>query len=311
MSDNQNNPLQKEADFQWLIQPLDSTRMAELEEYIVNNNVCRDTIKIWKGLIVDGYEKYDICVGYGVAYETEDIDLPDKIAVMEYICTIQLKRGDLTDEYFKYLIGKKLSLRSAMEMALTEGMDSFAVRQQANKSRGINQKYAEETGFATVTVRKYREFSDAIDAIRKKQPDMAAIILRSELKVSHESIVEISRMPKEEVQYLYDVIKKENKRRLRFSEIHEELRWKYSSSFSRGIRKKEKTPEIRKMPKYDPDAEISSLALTIPSWISSIERAAERTNFEKITPQASERLKEQLHSLQSMANKVGRYLKEG
>ena len=30
--------------------------------------------------------------------------------------------------------------------------------------------------------------------------------------------------------------------------------------------------EIKNMPKFDPDAEISSLLLTIPSWISSIER---------------------------------------
>ncbi len=310
MNENQKS-LQKDEDFLWLIQPLDSTRFSEVEEEIVNNNECRDPVTVWKGYIVAGIEQYDICTGYGINYDIEEIDLPDKTAVMEYICTVQLKRGDLTDEYFKYLIGKQLSLRLSMEMAQTEGMDSFAVRQLANKNRGLHQKYAEETGFAIATVRKYKDFSDAIDNIRKKQQDMASMILRAEVKISHESIVEISRKPKEEVQYLYEVIKKENKRRLRYSEIHEELRWKYSSSFSRGIRKKEKTPEIRKMPKYDPDAEISSLSMTIPSWISSIEMAAERTNFEKITISAADRLKEQLVLLQSAANKVGRYLKEG
>ena len=310
MSGTKTIPLRKDEDFLFLIQPLDAAAGAEFEEDIFDNG-CRTPIETWKGFIVDGHKRYDVCTGYEIPYETVELSLPDKLSVMDHICTVQLKRGDLTDEYCKYLIGKRLLLRMTMGAAQNEGLDSFAVRIQANRNRGTMQKYAEETGFAIPTVRKYREFSEGIDTIRKKQKELASLILASLLKASHESVIEISRLPKEEVQYLYDVIMKENRHRLRYADIQDELRWKYSSSYSRGIRKKEKQPEIRRMPKYDPDAEVSSLALTIPSWISSINRAAQRTNFEKITPEASERLKEQLDQLGEAASKVRKYLKEG
>lgn len=310
MSGTKTIPLRKDEDFLFLIQPLDAAAGAEFEEDIFDNG-CKTPIETWKGFIVDGHKRYDVCTSYEIPFETVELNFPDKLSVMDYICMVQLKRGDLTDEYFKYLIGKRLALRMAMGAAQNEGLDSFAVRIQANRNRGTQQKYAEETGFAVPTVRKYREFSERIDTIRKKQKELASLILGSMLKVSHESVVEIARLPKEEVQYLYDVIMKEKRHRLRYGDIQDELRWKYSSSYSRGIRKKEKQPEIRRMPKYDPDAEVSSLSLTIPSWISSINRAAQRTNFEKITPEASERLKEQLDQLGDAVSKVRKYLKEG
>lgn len=36
---------------------------------------------------------------------------------------------------------------------------------------------------------------------------------------------------------------------------------------------------LRSMPKFDPDADILNLIYTIPSWISSIDRAAKHTDF--------------------------------
>ena len=51
------------------------------------------------------------------------------------------------------------------------------------------------------------------------------------------------------------------------------------------------------MPQYDPDAEISSLALTIPSWISSIQRTQEHANLSLISEPARDKIKNQLANL--------------
>lgn len=310
MSGVQEQNIQVDPEFQWLIQPLGSAEMAELEEDIFDNG-CKFPVKVWQGVVVDGHKRLEICLKWGLDFETEEVEYSDRTEVMEAICNEQLKRGDLTDEYFKYLIGKRYTLRLLRETPQNKNYDALAMRIKANKNRGLVQKYAEETGFAIPTIRKYCEWCGAIETIKRKQFDFALLILTSEIKLSHESAVEISRLPREEVQYLYEALKKEGKRRLRFNEIHDELRWKYSTVTNRSTRKKEKAPEIRKMPKYDPDAEISSLTLTIPSWVSSINRAAERTNFEKISFQASNKLKEQLNILQCTVSKVKRYLEEG
>jgi hypothetical protein len=53
------------------------------------------------------------------------------------------------------------------------------------------------------------------------------------------------------------------------------------------------------MPKYDPDAEASSLALTIPSWRSSIERVQQKANLDGISAGARSSLESELISLRS------------
>lgn len=54
---------------------------------------------------------------------------------------------------------------------------------------------------------------------------------------------------------------------------------------------------LKKKPVYDPDAEISSLALTMPSWSSSIIRVTESTDFKRISKDAKNKLLVELHNL--------------
>ena len=55
------------------------------------------------------------------------------------------------------------------------------------------------------------------------------------------------------------------------------------------------------MPSYDPDAEVASLTLTIPSWISSIDRAQSNADLKLVSKTARMRLEE---ALRQLANKA-------
>ena len=59
------------------------------------------------------------------------------------------------------------------------------------------------------------------------------------------------------------------------------------------------------MPAFDPDAELSSLTLTIPSWVSSITRAFSASDMTLITPRAAAKLK---HQLIDLRNTISTYL---
>ena len=63
-------------------------------------------------------------------------------------------------------------------------------------------------------------------------------------------------------------------------------------------------PEIKQMPKYDPDAELSSLTLTIPMWISSINRTKSLTKFHEVSADALARLEEQLIRLRQCTEEM-------
>ena len=49
-------------------------------------------------------------------------------------------------------------------------------------------------------------------------------------------------------------------------------------------------PAIKTMPAYDPDAEVAGLTLTIPSWMSSIDRTKSMAHLEAISPAARQNL---------------------
>ena len=56
-------------------------------------------------------------------------------------------------------------------------------------------------------------------------------------------------------------------------------------------------PSVKDMPQHDPDGEVASLSLTIPSWNSSIGRVFNKTNMEDISTKAKTQLRMELLSL--------------
>ena len=51
---------------------------------------------------------------------------------------------------------------------------------------------------------------------------------------------------------------------------------------------------VKDVPTYDPDGEVASLSLTIPSWNSSIDRVFNQTNLNEISDKARAQLKSEL-----------------
>ena len=55
---------------------------------------------------------------------------------------------------------------------------------------------------------------------------------------------------------------------------------------------------------HDPDAEIAGLTLTVPSWVSSIERARNNADMNAASTGAKSRLEEALLSLQEKVSEM-------
>ena len=69
-------------------------------------------------------------------------------------------------------------------------------------------------------------------------------------------------------------------------------------------------PEIKQMPEYDPDAELSSLNLTIPMWIRSMKRSVSIINFKEASTNAQKKLSDTLTDLKDAADELEEKLKE-
>ena len=69
-------------------------------------------------------------------------------------------------------------------------------------------------------------------------------------------------------------------------------------------------PSVKAMPAFDPDAEISSLTLTIPSWSSSIERTRNTANLSIVSSKARNNLIVALGRLQDTVDEMLSAIKE-
>lgn len=156
---------------------------------------------------------------------------------------------------------------------------------------------------------KYRLYADAIDSIRSASSLLSNRILNGDMRISHENVIELSHRSPEDIRRLEHAVVRNNIDYLSHEDIQHEIQWlryevQLTDSVSKRQEKDKMNAQIKKMPKYDPDAEITSLAFTIPSWCGSIDKAKKHTKFSQTTQNARRRLNDQLLSLIQHINEL-------
>jgi len=94
-------------EFHSLIRPLGKSEYSQLEQSIVAEG-CRDPLVVWKGLLLDGHSRYEICQKHGVKFKTkENTNLRDREEAKCWIIYNQMARRNLTN-YQKCVLALKL-----------------------------------------------------------------------------------------------------------------------------------------------------------------------------------------------------------
>ena len=82
--------------FREIIPPLSKDEKAILEKSIVFEG-CREPIITWKGLVIDGHHRFDICTKNSIPYETIEKDFKTKTEALTWMIDNQLGRRNLND----------------------------------------------------------------------------------------------------------------------------------------------------------------------------------------------------------------------
>ena len=94
-------------EFHSMIRLLNKSEYSQLEQSIVAEG-CRDPLVVWKGLILDGHSRYEICQKHGVKFKTtEATDLRNREEAKRWIIYNQMARRNLTN-YQKCVLALKL-----------------------------------------------------------------------------------------------------------------------------------------------------------------------------------------------------------
>jgi len=307
-------------EFKTLLAPLTKEEFEQLEANILAEG-CLEPLTVWNSTLVDGHNRYTICQKHNIPFRKRYLFFKDRDEAIAWICANQLGRRNLSEETKKYLIGKKYETEKIIGAKNAAGINQHtATREeifQAKKYGSIpsHNKTAVEMGkeynISHNTVYKYGIYSKTLDIILEKCPEIAKKILSGNIKVSHDNLINLSKLSKEELTSLLDYLSEGTEGQITYSDLRHELQWKPLQKIPKTSHPihQDEIP-IKQLPKFDPDAEVSSLTLTIPSWISSMSRTKKNTVFETTTPEARARLRIQLSNLKSAIDELMSLTKE-
>ena len=319
MDDSKNSDLTVDSEFRDLIRPLLKDEYRRLEENLLADG-CREPIIIWKGVIVDGHNRYEICTRLGIPFRTQERHFDNREEVISWICANQLGRRNISDETRRYLIGKRYEAEKIIAGRRNySGWNQYRKREQSEdlpyevispdeqqEKIRTSQRIGEEYHLAHGTVEKYGTYSKAVDLVAKKDPTMLPRILSGRYKISHDNVVALSRMSAPEVRKFSKQMKSTRK-------ASTVVPYVVSRSQLGQIAPETPPPlqtAIKTMPDFDPDAEITGFTLTIPSWTSSIKRTRSNSDLRSISLTARMNLRHALFGLQAAIDEFLRAIKE-
>lgn len=278
--------------FKNLIPPLSPAKYAMLEKDLRNNG-CHDPIVTWNGLIIDGHNRYEICRKHNIPFSHENLFFADKEEVISWICKKQLEREDICDAARKYLIGK-------LTITEKEIVEKKKGKESSDESPDSKQNVLMQVGIfshsAMSTVVKYTLFARTMDTIFRKAPDLTRGVLSGKYRMSHESAIQISKLPRPKMQELVRRVAESPPTKNNVKLIRENL-------FADLVNAKPPANSIKDMPPFDPDAEITGLILTIPSWVGSLNRV-QKTNFSITSLKARSQLMKAISVLIDASSKL-------
>lgn len=297
MEEHTYKEIQIDKRFQQLVYPMDRQNFAQLEADILSGH-CNEPLVVWSGFLIDGFSQYKIYSEHRLPFRTKNMEFNCRESAVAWICIQQLKRSDIPDALRRFLIGIQYRSEAAAAKLFQDEKTWF---QNGRKPicQQIAARIAEENHVAFETVKRFSSFAATLEDIRLRAPKAAEEIMYGKVKIADKHLLRLSRLDDRSFQRA-------------LHQLGSTQRFLASRSASRRTIKSSENasghvvlaPSVKDMPSFDPDAEVTGLTLTIPSWSGSIDRTISGTDLSIVSAEAKARLASALLSLQEKTAKM-------
>lgn len=268
-----------------LVLPLSAAEYAALETEILTNG-SQKAVQCWHSYIISDFERVEICRRHKIPFDVYKTNFLSEIEIVAQICERELSERILPSDMRRYLIGKLYNAEKVIAAHRAAGTNQCKERRHRELSRAkkqpetrlvhIKERLGRQYHLNPATVTRYAAYADGIDTIFQEDSQKAEQILSGTVKVP----VDVVRG--------YAAQKKISS-------------YPSDNTFRRSVQNTTAPlisgPSVKDMPEFDPDAGINSLALTIPSWVQSMQRTHSSVDFSLITDTGRQRLHDELKRL--------------
>ena len=210
--------LKIDPEFQSKIPPLTFEELNLLETNILEEGRILSPLIVWKGLIVDGHNRFAILKNHPeIKYTVLEKEFANRYEAIVWICKNQLGRRNLTLEQKKYLIGKQYEAEkqsNGFKGNQYTSLNESACSQFGNKqNRRTCSRIAKENGVSKNTVLRSETFAKEVDLADEAIPGTRAKILSGEVKPTAAELAAVSRAAPEERPALVAELRKPQKKK--------------------------------------------------------------------------------------------------
>lgn len=164
--------------FKELIRPLSKEEKEGLERGIVQWGV-REPLVVWRGFLVDGHHRYEICNRLNIPYRSVEYDFSSELHVLEFIHENQANKRNLElyERAFHVIeAGKIREQIEAKERQIRKPVDKDSVLQNSGgqkrkSSQGdkVDDRLAKKAGISHDTIHKVSKIIDFADEATKAE----------------------------------------------------------------------------------------------------------------------------------------------
>jgi len=289
-------------EFSRLFVPRTEDELTEIKHQLTYEGL-QTTIISWNKIIVDGIDTYRICHDTGIPFRYNEQDFFSRNEAISDICLRELKSTHLTPARRKYLIGKLGLAQHALEK---EGYH-FTAGEPTEEEKSIKHRFVlyrwrtrlllKDIKISADTIYTYTTYAASIDKIYAKAPSIASELLNKPMTVSMPNVARLSELTPLQINTIWKTLNNNIRDTALLNEIKKLTEVKPEVKKKRGRKKHE--VEIKRMPQYDPDAEFSSLALTLPMWSHSLTRLKTIGKFSEASTEILKKLDHELYQLKT------------
>jgi len=197
-------------EFQSLLPVLDKETYASLEENLLQNG-CFYPLVLWENILIDGHNRYEICIRHGIPFSTVRKELESRDAVLIWIIESQVARRNLNPTQLSYYRGRHY--RSDKKIVTNgKGKNQYSEVDAQNghqpKDMSTATRLAKKYKVSRNTIIRDAKVSEAIDAIGVTSPEAKKSILSGETGITKKHLNELISGIDEDIAETADKIEK-------------------------------------------------------------------------------------------------------
>jgi len=177
-------------EFKSILPALDKKTYALLAESLLQNG-CMHPLVLWDGVLIDGHNRYDICMKHGIPFTTVSMEFESRDAVLIWIIGNQISRRNLNPIQLSYYRGQHYISDKRIHGDSDRFSKDDPYAQNGHMGESTATRLAKHYKVSRNTIRRDAKTAEAINVLGKASPAAKKDILSGDVSITRKHLNEL------------------------------------------------------------------------------------------------------------------------